>query len=157
MSKADRHGTILRLVKARSIATQQDLAEALHDAGHEVVQTTVSRDIGELGLVKVRDDVGVLVYAPPEHANGRSERATHELRNAFRRWALSIESSGNLIVVAVPNGYAPPLAESIDAVDHPRVLGTIAGETTVLVIAREGVSGAELRDEFRSLSLGSAA
>jgi transcriptional regulator of arginine metabolism len=157
VSKADRHGTILRLVKTRSIATQQDLAEALHDAGHEVVQTTVSRDIGELGLVKVRDDVGALVYAPPEHANGRSERATHELRNAFRRWALSIESSGNLVVVAVPNGYAPPLAESIDAVDHPRVLGTVAGETTVLVIAREGVSGAELRDEFRSLSLGRAA
>ncbi len=157
MSRADRHGAILRLVKTNSIATQQELAAALREAGHDVVQTTVSRDINGLGLVKVRDAAGRLVYAPAERANGRSERASQELRSALRRWALSIESSANLVVVAVPNGYAPPLAESIDAVEHPLVLGTLAGETTVLVIAPEGVTGAELRDELRGLSLGSAA
>ena len=157
MSKADRHGTILRIVKSGGVATQQDLAAALREAGHDVVQTTVSRDINELGLVKVRDARGRLVYAPAEQANGRSERALQDLRSALRRWALSIESSGNLVVVAVPNGYAPPLAESLDAVEHPLVLGTLAGETTVLVIAREGISGAELREELRELSLRSAA
>lgn len=157
MSKANRQGAILHLVKSTDIATQQELAAALREAGHEAVQTTVSRDINELGLVKIRGTSGRLVYAPPERANGRSERAMDELRGALRRWALSIESSGNLVVLAVPNGYAPPLAESIDSVEHPLVLGTLAGETTVLAIAREGVLGSELRDELRRLSLRGAA
>jgi transcriptional regulator of arginine metabolism len=157
VSRADRHGTILRLIKTEEVSTQQELAAALRDAGHEVVQTTVSRDIGELGLVKIRNDAGRLVYASPEQANGSSERALAELRSALRRWALSVESSGNLVVINVPNGYAPPLAESIDTLEHPLVLGTLAGETTVLVIAREGMPGAKVRDELRQLSMGAAA
>ena len=157
MSRADRHGAILRLVKTDDIATQGELAEALLGAGHDVVQTTVSRDVSELGLAKIRNAEGRLIYAPPERANGSSERALQELRGALRRWALSIESSANIVVISVPNGYAPPLAESIDSVEHPLVLGTLAGETTVLLVAREGVPGARLRDELRSLSLKDAA
>lgn len=157
MSRADRHGAILRLIKTQQLGTQQDLATALREAGHEVVQTTVSRDIGELGLVKIRNTEGRLVYASPEQANGSSERALQDLRGSLRRWALAIESSGNLVVISVPNGYAPPLAESIDTVEHPLVLGTLAGENTVLVIAREGVPGARVRDELRRLGMGEAA
>jgi len=157
MSRADRHGTILRLIKGESISTQHELAAALRDAGHDVVQTTVSRDVSELGLVKIRNADGRLVYASPDRANGSSERALQELRGALRRWALSIESSANLVVINVPNGYAPPLAESIDSVEHPLVLGTLAGETTVLVVAREGVPGARLRDALRGMTMGVAA
>ncbi|MGI9658877.1 MAG: arginine repressor [Gaiellaceae bacterium] len=157
MSRADRHGTILRLIKSESISTQHELAVALRDAGHDVVQTTVSRDVSELGLVKIRNADGRLVYASPDQANGSSERAMQELRGALRRWALSIESSANLVVITVPNGYAPPLAESIDSVEHPMVLGTLAGETTVLVVAREGVPGAQVRDELRGMTMGVAA
>ena len=157
MSRADRHGTILRLIKAGGISTQQELATALHETGHDVVQTTVSRDVSELGLVKMRNDAGRLVYASPDQANGSSERALQELRRALSRWALSIEASANLVVINVPNGYAPPLAESIDAAEHALVLGTLAGETTVLVVAREGVAGARVRDELRGLTLAAAA
>ena len=157
MSRADRHGTILRLVKSGELSTQQELAAALRDAGHDVVQTTVSRDVSELGLVKIRSASGRLIYAPPDYANGGSERAMQELRSALRRWALSIESSANLVVIDVPNGYAPPLAESIDTVEHPLVLGTLAGETTVLVVAREGVPGARVRDELRGMTMVAAA
>ncbi|MHB8060135.1 MAG: arginine repressor, partial [Gaiellaceae bacterium] len=64
MNKSDRHAVILRLVREREIATQDELAQALHELGYEVVQTTVSRDITELGLVKVRGAGGRLVYAP---------------------------------------------------------------------------------------------
>ena len=157
MSRADRHGTIVRLIKARDISTQEELAAALCDAGHDVVQTTVSRDVSELGLMKIRNEAGRLVYASPDRANGGSERALGELRSALRRWALSIEASANLVVINVPNGYAPPLAESIDAADHQLVLGTLAGETTVLVVAREGVAGASVRDALRGLTLARAA
>ncbi|HWH04875.1 MAG TPA: hypothetical protein VNT23_00400 [Gaiellaceae bacterium] len=144
MNRRDRQGAILRLIRAQPLSTQAELAAALHAAGHDVVQTTVSRDIRELGLVKVRDGSGRLVYAPPEDALPR------DLGPSFRRVALSIESSGNLVVVVTPSGFASALAEEIDRAAHPLVLGTVAGDNTILIIAREGVPGARLRDELRA-------
>ena len=154
MNRRERQGVILRLVRERPISTQAELAEALRDAGHEVVQTTVSRDVAELGLVKVRSANGRLVYAPPGTSNGDRHR---ELALALRRWALSFEASGNLVVVLTPRGYATPLADAIDDAGHPGVIGTVAGENTILVVAREGVSGRELRDELRHYLMEGAA
>jgi transcriptional regulator of arginine metabolism len=145
-ARRERQGAILRLVRERPIATQAELAEALREAGYDIVQTTVSRDVTELGLVKVRADDGRLVYAPPGSRNGDRRR---ELALALRRWALSFESSGNLVVVLTPRGYATPLADSIDQAGHPDVIGTVAGENTILVVAREGVTGAELAGQLQ--------
>lgn len=152
--KAARQGAILRLVREREISTQGELVEALSASGHEVVQTTVSRDIHELGLRKVRAAGGRLVYAPPDAPDADGLRA---LGAALRRWALDFEASGNLVVVLTPRGYAAPLADAIDAAGHGDVLGTVAGENTIFVVAREGVSGAELRDELRHHALEGAA
>ncbi len=146
MNRRERQGVILRLVRERPISTQAELAEALRDAGHEVVQTTVSRDVAELGLVKVRSASGRLVYAPPGTSNGDRHR---ELTLALRRWALAVDASDNLLVVQTPSGYASALAQAMDETGHPHILGTIAGENTILVVAREGVSGTQLRDELR--------
>jgi transcriptional regulator of arginine metabolism len=146
--RRERQGEILRLVREREISTQSELADALRDAGVEVVQTTISRDIAELGLVKVRARSGRLVYAVPGTALDRDREG--ELRAALRRWALSFESSGNLVVVQTPNGYSNALSQVIDEAQHPHVAGTIAGENTILVVAREGTTGALLRDELRS-------
>jgi len=155
VKRRERQGAILRLVRERPISTQAELADALREAGYDVVQTTVSRDIGELGLVKVRNGGGRLVYAPPgTTANGDRLR---ELVLALRRWALGFEASGNLVVVATPSGYASALAQAMDEAAHPRVAGTIAGDNTILVVAREGVSGADLRDELRRHLLEGAA
>lgn len=148
MTRRERHGEILRLIRARDISTQTELAEALHEAGVAVVQTTISRDIHELGLVKVRGSNGRLVYAVPGTVSDRDREA--ELRAALRRWALGIEASGNLVVLFTPPGYANALSQVVDEAGHPRILGTIAGENTILVIAREGVSGAALRDELHN-------
>ena len=86
------------------------------------------------------------MYAPPEAAD--AERAD-AIAVAFARWALDVEPSGNLVVVLTPHGYASPLAQAIDVAHHPRIAGTIAGENTVLLIAREGVTGAKLAEEVR--------
>jgi transcriptional regulator of arginine metabolism len=145
MNRAQRQAAILRIVRERPIATQTELADALHAAGHDVVQTTVSRDIHELGLVKVRDTSGRLVYAPPEAIE------------AGRTWAIGVEPSGNLVVVLTPHGYASPLAQAIDVARHARISGTIAGENTVIVVAREGTTGAELAREIESWMLRGAA
>ena len=154
MNRQQRHAAILRILRDQSVSTQTELAEALHAAGHDVVQTTVSRDIHELGLIKVRSSSGRLVYAPPEAAE--AERAD-AIAVAFARWALDVEPSGNLVVVITPHGYASPLAQAIDVARHPRIAGTIAGENTVLLVAREGVSGAKLAEEIRGHMLRGAA
>lgn len=154
MNRRQRHAAILRLLRAHSIGTQAELVEALHAAGHEVVQTTISRDIHELGLVKVRDGEGKLIYAPPEAAEPVRIEAVEA---AFARWALNIESSGQVVVVQTPNGFSNPLAQAIDLARHPRIAGTIAGENTVLLVAREPTTGAKLAEELRGYMLAGAA
>ena len=153
MNRAERHAAIQRLVRAQPLSTQTELADALRAEGHEVVQTTVSRDIHELGLIKVRHASGRLVYAFPEDASGYDE----DLVDALTRWALTLEPSANLVVVLTPYGYASALAQAIDVARHPHVAGTIAGENTVLLVAREPATGAALVDELRGLRLRGAA
>ena len=153
-ARRERQGVILRLIRERPISTQAELAEALHETGYDVVQTTVSRDIAELGLTKVRSARGRLVYAPPGTTNGDRMR---ELVLALRRWALGFEASGNLVVVTTPSGYASTLSQAMDEAGHPGIAGTIAGDNTILVVAREGLAGAELRETLRNYLLEGAA
>src|SRR5438128_6691216 len=145
MNRNERHAAILRLVREEPLSTQAELADALRREGHEVVQTTVSRDVHELGLIKVRDAGGRLVYAFAEDG-GYSE----ELSDALSRWTLTVEPSGNLVVVTTPYGYASALAQAIDVAHHPHLAGTIAGENTVLLIAREPTTGAQLAEEIQA-------
>ena len=145
-TKFDRQGAILRLVQEHPVSTQEELAEALRRQGLEAVQATISRDIAQLGLVKVRDQAGRLVYALP----GASDLdRLSELTSALRRWALSLDASGNLLVVHTPPGHANALAQAIDQARLPDVLGTIAGDDTITVIAREGTQGAAIERQLR--------
>jgi transcriptional regulator of arginine metabolism len=145
-TKFDRQGAILRLVQERRLSTQEEVAEALHQEGLEAVQATISRDIAQLGLVKVRDEGGRLVYALPGAAD--LDRLS-ELTSALRRWAVSLEPSANLLVIRTPPGCANALARVIDEARLPDVLGTIAGDDTITVIARESVQGAAIERELR--------
>jgi transcriptional regulator of arginine metabolism len=146
MNRSERHAAIQRLIRDQPISTQTELADALRSAGHDVVQTTVSRDIHELGLIKLRNSSGRLVYAFPEDATAFDQ----DVADALSRWALTAEASGNLVVVSTPYGYAQALAQAIDVAHHPRIAGTIAGENTVLLIAREPTTGAELAAEIQA-------
>ena len=144
--KFERQGQILRLVNERRLSTQTEVADALREEGYEATQTTVSRDIAQLGLVKVRDEEGRLVYALPGAAD--LDRLS-ELVAALRRWALRLTASGNLVVVQAPPGHAQPLARAIDRAALPDIVGTVAGDDTIFVAARDGISGAELAEELR--------
>ncbi|MDX6513727.1 MAG: transcriptional regulator of arginine metabolism, partial [Gaiellaceae bacterium] len=114
--------------------------------GFDAVQTTVSRDIAQLGLVKVRDADGRLVYALP---GADDLDRMGELSAALRRWVLSFEPSGQLLVARTPPGFASPLAEVLDRLGPADIAGTVAGENTVFVAARDGHTGAELAELFR--------
>lgn len=146
MNKFERQGAIIRLVQERSLSTQVELAEALRGAGYEAVQTTVSRDIAQLGLVKVRAEGGRLVYALP----GASDLSRlEELTTALRRSVVTLTATGNLVVLRTPPGTANALARALDDAVLPDVAGTVAGDDTIFVAAREGVRGDELADQFR--------
>ena len=147
MHRHERHAAIQRLIREQPISTQSELADALRAEGHAVVQTTVSRDIHELGLTKVRNEDGNLVYVSPD---ATAAAYVDALSDAVSRWALSVEASGNLVVVTTPHGYASPLAEAIDLARHPHVIGTIAGENTVLLVSRDPVTGSQLAAEIQA-------
>jgi transcriptional regulator of arginine metabolism len=154
MNRRERHGAILELVRDRALSTQAEVASALRDAGFDVVQTTVSRDIAELGLVKVRAPSGRLVYAPPGGTDGDRLRA---LGSAMRRYAVTVEAAGQLVVVTTPSGYANALAQAMDEASHPAVAGTLAGDNTIFVATRDGVSAQALQDELAGHLLQGAA
>ena len=154
MNRRERQNAILGLVRERALSTQAEVAAALKDTGFEVVQTTVSRDIADLGLVKVRAPSGRLVYAPPGTSDTDRLRA---LGAAMRRYAVSMEAAGGLVVVTTPSGYANALAQAIDEAGHPGIAGTLAGDNSILVVARDGTPAAALRDELTGHVLQGAA
>ena len=145
-TKFERQGAILRLVQQQQLSTQTEVAEALRINGIEAVQATVSRDIAQLGLVKVRDEDGRLVYAHP--GAGDLDRLS-ELTAALRRFALALVPTGNLLVITTPPGHANALARVLDAATLGDVAGTVAGDDTIFIAAREGVTGADLAEQLR--------
>jgi transcriptional regulator of arginine metabolism len=145
-SKSERRQEILRLIEERHLSTQSELAEALRDQGIDTVQATVSRDIAQLGLVKVRNGNGKLVYALPGSAD---LRRIEELAIALRRWATGMTPAGQILVITTPNGLATPLADAIDEARLGDVAGTVAGENTIFVAARDGMTGTDLEEQFR--------
>jgi transcriptional regulator of arginine metabolism len=146
-TKFERQGTILRLVQQQPLSTQAEVADALRANGIDTVQATVSRDIAQLGLVKVRNESGRLVYALPGAAD---LRRLDELSSALRRYMGETVASGSLLVVKTPRGFAAALADAIDAAALPEVAGTVAGDNTIFVACSDGTTPLELDAELRS-------
>jgi len=147
-TRVERQTAIKRLVQERHLSTQAELADALHTEGIDAVQATVSRDIAQLGLVKVRNGDGKLIYALPGAADLR-RRA--QLRTALRQWSLGATPTRELLVIQTPRGFAAALADAIDDAALPEVAGTIAGDNTIFVAARNGGGGAELAELFTGI------
>ncbi len=154
MQRRLRHAAILELVHARDLSTQAEVAEALRIGGFDVVQTTVSRDIAELGLVKVRTADGGLAYAP---SGSVGHGSAPRIGSAIRRFALSVEAAGALVVLRTPSGCASALAQALDEAALSSVAGTIAGDNTIFVALRDARNAAALADEIRGHLLEGAA
>ena len=142
-TKVERQDAILRLVEEHHLHTQAELAEALRDEGIDAVQATVSRDVAQLGLVKVRNGNGRLIYARPGAAD---LRRLAQLSSALRSFAGATVATGQLLVLHTPRGFAAALADAIDEAALPEVAGTLAGDNTVFVAVREESTPAELAE-----------
>ncbi|HUP99795.1 MAG TPA: arginine repressor [Aeromicrobium sp.] len=159
MSKAARQHLIASVIERNPIRSQGELVGLLNERGIVATASTVSRDLTELEAVRVRHADGSLVYAVPGEGGDRSPRAAGGGAAAQQRLArlahellVSAEASANLVVLRTPPGAAQFLASAIDHAGHPGILGTIAGDDTVLVIAREPAGGAALATHFTELA-----
>jgi transcriptional regulator of arginine metabolism len=158
-TKGARHQRIIDLVAHHEIRSQTELADLLAERGVHVTQATLSRDLVELDAVKVRSRTGALVYAVPAEGGDRAPVAPHETAAASQRLGrlcadllVSAEASANLVVLRTPPGAAQFLASAFDKAEMPEVLGTIAGDDTVLVIGRDPKGGPALAARFLSLA-----
>lgn len=133
MSKRERHALILELVREHRIASQEHLRGLLAERGLEVTQATLSRDIRELRLVKVPDADGGMHYTLPPEAWDQTPPLGRLLPTLF----VSAEGTGNLLLVKTLTGGAQPVAIAIDWEEWPEVLGTVAGDDTILLILRD--------------------
>ena len=131
--KSVRHSMILEIIESQNIETQEELAEQLKRHGVRVTQATVSRDIKELRLVKVLSEVGGYRYATSERAEqGMSDRFIR----IFSESVLSMIGASNLIVIKTLSASANAAAEAIDSMKWPEIVGTLAGDNTILVVVQ---------------------
>jgi transcriptional regulator of arginine metabolism len=158
-TKAARHALVTSLLTRGTVHSQQQLAELLAAEGVTVTQATLSRDLVELRAVKIRTPSGALAYAVPAEGGLRAPAAGPDDEMLAARLArlcaellVTAEASGNLVVLRTPPGAAQFLASAIDHSILPAILGTIAGDDTVLVIAREGETGSALAARFLALA-----
>ena len=131
--KSVRQEAILQIIRKENIETQEELARALNRHGYNVTQATVSRDIREMGLTKAQRADGAVYYTAPEpDATGLEERYRRMLEDSL----LSVDASGTMIVVKTLSGSANIAAEALDGMSWTEVLGSIAGDNTVFLVAR---------------------
>lgn len=150
-TKPARQARIAEILARERVRSQEELAELLgREAGTHVTQATLSRDLDELGVVRLRGPDGSLVYALPGDSTGPWHAA--KLGRHLAELLTSAESSGNLVVLRTPAGAAQFLASAIDHAGWQAVLGTVAGDDTVLVIARDPAGGEALAGEFLRLA-----
>jgi transcriptional regulator of arginine metabolism len=153
-NRVARQARIVELITRRAVRSQGELLTLLEAEGIETTQATLSRDLDELGAVKLRGaDGGTPVYVIPEDGSPVRgvEGGTTRLARLLGELLVSADASGNLAVLRTPPGAAHYLASALDRAALHDVVGTIAGDDTILVVAREPLSGAELASRLQSL------
>ena len=147
--KSKRQQAILSLVARERLASQQEIRTRLATLGLDATQSTISRDVEELGLARVHDASGLRYVVP---GGGDEPGPMRLLKHLLDEFALSITLATNAVVIRTPPGAAAALAEGIDRVGLPGIAGTIAGDNTILVVGREGVRSEQLELTFSEIT-----
>lgn len=149
-AQARRRRTVADLIRAGGLASQDELVARLRDQGFAVTQATVSRDLDQLGAVKIRTG-GAVSYALPESL-GDSDWAGRRLSALIAEWAHAIEPAGNLVVVRTPPGLAHVIGVALDQAELPDVVGTISGDDTIFIATRGPAKASNLAKQLRNIS-----
>ena len=150
-TKAQRQLEIARAIAKHTVTSQPQLVELLARSGIHATQATVSRDLDDLGAIKVRTADGETAYAIPEFEPERKAPSEH-LRRVMAEWVADVNHSANLVVLRTPPGCAHVVASAIDRSGFPGILGTVAGDDTIMCVATEKVGGARLARQMRELA-----
>ncbi|MGZ8296075.1 MAG: arginine repressor [Allosphingosinicella sp.] len=145
-----RQKAIAGLIRAEPLGSQEEVTARLGAIGFPVTQATVSRDLDQMGAVKVKRG-GALSYALPDQP-GANDWAAARLRRILREWVLSIEPAGNLLVIKTPPGSAHLVGLALDQARLDEVAGTICGDDTLFVAVMDGIEVGYLASHFRKLS-----
>ena len=151
MSKHQRQHRISRMLANQVVTSQEQLVGLLADEGIESTQATVSRDLDDLGAVKVRVPGAESMYAIPEHPTDRVV-PIDQLRRVMGEWVVDVGYSGNLVVLRTPPGSAHVVASALDRTGIEGSIGTVAGDDTLMVVAAEGTTGEQLATALRALA-----
>jgi transcriptional regulator of arginine metabolism len=151
LGKPQRQHRISRLLEDQAVSSQAQLVELLASDGVVATQATVSRDLEDLGAVKVRIPGGAMAYAIPEHAKDRSAPDDH-LRRVMGEFVVDVAHSGNLVVLRTPPGSAHVIGSALDRAGLPDVLGNVAGDDTLMLVCSEHTSGAEVASRLAELA-----
>jgi transcriptional regulator of arginine metabolism len=151
LTKTQRQHRVGQILEKEGVTSQAELVKMLADEGVEATQVTVSRDLEELGAVKVRRPGGTMVYALPATPTDRPAPELH-LRRVLGEWMAEVTSSGNLVIVRTPPGCAHVVGSALDRAGLSEVVGTVAGDDTVLVVTKERVKGATLARKLAGMA-----
>jgi transcriptional regulator of arginine metabolism len=150
VTKHQRQHRIAQLLEQGPVANQGQLVEMLAAQGVDATQTTVSRDLEELGAIKVRLPGGESAYALAELPT-RQLVPNEQLRRVLGEWVVELEHSGNLVVARTPPGCAHVVASALDRSALPGLLGTVAGDDTVLLVVAADRSAADFVEQLRAI------
>jgi transcriptional regulator of arginine metabolism len=151
LGRPQRQHRISRLLEEQAVSSQAQLVELLAADGIVATQATVSRDLEDLGAVKVRIPGGTMAYAIPEHAKQASAPDDH-LRRVMGEFVVDVSYSGNLVLLRTPPGSAHVAGSALDRSGLSDVLGNVAGDDTVLVLCAEGADSKKVADQLASLA-----
>ena len=151
LAKPQRQHRVARLLEQHAVASQAQLVDLLAADGVLATQATGSRDLEELGAIKVRAAGGESVYAIPELPKEQRAPEDH-LRRVFGEWVVEVAHSGNLVVLRTPPGSAHVVGSALDRSGLPDVLGTVAGDDTLIVVTTEEAGGAAVAKQLADLA-----
>ena len=147
--RSERQRAIVDMLREGSARTQEDVATRLAEAGYDVTQATVARDLEQVGAVKVKRE-GKLGYSLPEKLGDRNW-PVDRLKRIFAEWVQAVETSGSMVVVRTPPGSAHLVALAVDQAKLPEVVGTIAGDDALFIAVRSTLPTEPLAQRLRDL------
>ena len=149
-SRSRRRKSLAELLRAEALGSQEEVTDRLKAEGFEVTQATVSRDLVQLGAVKVKRG-GAIAYALPEHL-GSSDWAAARLQRIMAEWVQSVDVAGNLLILKTPPGSAHLVGLALDQAQLEEIAGTICGDDTLFVALHDEVTPGVMAERFRSLA-----
>ena len=150
MTRSARQLRLLEIINKTNIETQTDLADALREEGFDVTQATVSRDIKELGLIKVMTPQKTYKYAQPA---SKENQSSGRLLNLFRESVINIDSAQNIVVVKTLSGTANSACSLIDKMNLSEIIGSVAGDDTIILIVKDEKYVEAIVDKLNSLMI----